>query len=137
MLTFPLNLLIKNNAAAVYIRPVLFAVCIAVLYAGTMFFTKRFIPSVYTKHEHLFTHCAFNGIVIGVPLIITLGNYSFFEALGFSVGASAGFMLAALLVSEGLRRLDNAQLPRAFRGIPASLLYIGILSLAFAGFSGV
>lgn len=136
IITYPVNLLIKDSEAGVYLRPVLFALCITVIYIAVYLTGKRFLPKLYEKYGNMLTSCAFNGIVAGVPFIVSLRAYSFAQAIGFCFGSAVGFMLAALLVSEGLRVLDSAELPRAFRGIPASLLYIGILSLAFAGFSG-
>ena len=45
-------------------------------------------------------------------------------------------MLAAALISKGSAALDkNENIPEAFRGTPAMLIYVGLLSLAFAGFA--
>ena len=45
-------------------------------------------------------------------------------------------MLALLVVREGARKLDNENVPETFRGLPVTLLYIGILALAIYGFTG-
>ncbi|MDD4413980.1 MAG: electron transport complex subunit RsxA, partial [Oscillospiraceae bacterium] len=57
-------------------------------------------------------------------------------ALGLSLGACAGFMIISWLVAEGMERLDNPDIPKAFRGLPSILIYLGILSLALMGFEG-
>ena len=34
-----------------------------------------------------------------------------------------------------MERLDNPDVPKAFRGLPAILIYLGIIALALMGFS--
>lgn len=78
----------------------------------------------------------FNNVVIGVVLIL---NHQFHAtlpvAIGFSLGSSLGFVLLLLIVAEGLQRSDHPAQPDAFRGLPAALLYMGILALALLGFT--
>ena len=45
-------------------------------------------------------------------------------------------MLAVWLTAEGLRRIDNVNMPKAFLGLPAIFLYLSILSMVFLGFTG-
>ena len=40
-----------------------------------------------------------------------------------------------MLTAEGMERLDNPDMPQAFRGLPATLLYLGILAMALLGFT--
>ena len=46
------------------------------------------------------------------------------------------FMLAVLLVTEARHRLRSKAIPEAFRGLPITLVYIGVLALAIYGFTG-
>lgn len=46
------------------------------------------------------------------------------------------FALAAWLTAEGINRIDNAGMARAFLGLPALFLYLGILFPVFLEFSG-
>ena len=48
-----------------------------------------------------------------------------------------GYSLALLFVSEGLKRLNYSAMPKAFRGIAAVIIFIGILAMAFSAFNGV
>ena len=49
-----------------------------------------------------------------------------------------GYMivLAVLLVTEARHRLRSRAIPKAFRGLPITLVYIGVLALAIYGFTG-
>lgn len=79
---------------------------------------------------------ALNTLVFAVPFINESAAYSFADAIGSGLGAGIAFVLAAALISKGSAALDkNENIPEAFRGTPAMLIYVGLLSLAFAGFA--
>ena len=44
--------------------------------------------------------------------------------------------MAVLLVTEAQNRLRSQAIPSAFRGMPITLIYIGVLALAIYGFTG-
>lgn len=79
---------------------------------------------------------ALNTLVFAVPFINESAAYSFADAIGSGIGAGIAFVLAAALISKGSAALQNNEnIPEAFRGTPALLIYVGLLSLAFAGFT--
>ena len=39
------------------------------------------------------------------------------------------------MTAEGIERLDNPDMPEAFRGMPANLVYLGLVALALLGFT--
>jgi electron transport complex protein RnfA len=76
-------------------------------------------------------------VVLGVVLLTTGTVKSLAAALALGFGAGAGFGLVVLLVA-GLRpRLEQAPVPAALRGPAIALLTVGMMSLAFLGFSGM
>ena len=54
---------------------------------------------------------------------------------GFSAGI--GFGLAMILMTSIRERLETANIPLAFRGLPIVFIIAGLMSLAFLGFSGL
>jgi electron transport complex protein RnfA len=97
---------------------------------------KKF-PSIYERISRLIPIAAFNNLVIGVALIVNHQlALSLPGAVGLSLGACAGFLLLSWLTAEGMERLDNPDIPKAFRGLPSVLIYLGILALALMGFTG-
>ena len=54
----------------------------------------------------------------------------------FVTGSALGYVLAVLVVTEGQRKLQNRNVPAPFKGLPVTLLYIGVLALAIYGFTG-
>lgn len=78
---------------------------------------------------------ALNGAVFGLPLLLNINSITDpARVLGLAFGAGFGFALAAWLIAAGMRRTDNPDIPKVFRGAPIMLIYIGILSLAFNSF---
>jgi len=92
---------------------------------------------LFNRIKRLVPVAAFNNLVIGIAIII---NHQFAVnlpgAIGLALGTCAGFLMLSWLTTEGIERLDNPDVPKAFRGLPSVLLYLGILSLALMGFSG-
>ena len=63
-------------------------------------------------------------------------SFTLGESLGFGLGSGIGYVLAVLLVTEARHRLRSKAIPKAFRGLPITLVYIGVLALAIYGFTG-
>ena len=75
------------------------------------------------------------GYVLAVLLERTQ-NFTLMQSLGFGLGSGVGYLLAVLLVTEAQHRLRSKAIPSAFRGLPITLVYIGVLALAIYGFTG-
>lgn len=78
-----------------------------------------------------------NSTVLGVILINTQNNLNFIENLITSLFLGIGYLLA-LLISAGINeRLEETAVPEAFKGIPISLISMGIVAMVFMGFFGI
>lgn len=78
-----------------------------------------------------------NSAVLGIALMVDLRMQNFIDALLFSVAMAValGFLL---LASAALHeRLQQANVPSVFRDAPLALVTVGIMALAFMGFTGV
>jgi len=78
-----------------------------------------------------------NCIVIAVPLILADNEYGVFESLMLALGAGLGFLLALFLMSSVRERLDLADVPVSYRGLPIAFIVAGLFALSFMGFSGM
>jgi len=79
------------------------------------------------------TNCA----VLGVALFQTAREYSFTQALSFSLAGGIGFTLALVLMAGLRERLNLAKVPDVVQGTALSLMLAGLLSLTFMGFAGL
>ena len=79
---------------------------------------------------------ALNSGVLGTVLVERTQTFTLGQSLGFVLGSGLGYVLAVLLVTEARHRLRSKAIPKAFRGLPITLVYIGVLALAIYGFTG-
>lgn len=79
---------------------------------------------------------AFNGASFGAVLIAIVSRETLLQTVAYCLGCSAGLTIAMMLVHSGRERLELCRVPRSFSGLPITMLYIGILSLAIYGLIG-
>ena len=79
---------------------------------------------------------ALNSCVLGTVLVERTQSFTLGQSLGFGLGSGLGYLLAVMLVTEARNRLRSQAIPAAFRGLPITLVYIGVLALAIYGFTG-
>ena len=78
-----------------------------------------------------------NCVIIAVPLILADNEYNFFETFMLSLGAGGGFLLALYLMAAVRERIELANVPRSFKGVPIAFIVAGQFAMAFLGFSGL
>ena len=92
-------------------------------------------PRFYNRISRLLPMAALNNLVTGIALVCNAHfGTNLAGNIGLAVGSSLSFGLITWLVAEGVERMDNPDMPEAFRGMPSTLLYVGILALAMLGF---
>lgn len=79
---------------------------------------------------------AFTSCVLGTLLVSQTQSFTLLQSMGFGLGSGLGYILAVALVAEAQVRLRRSDIPAVFRGLPITLIYIGILALAIYGFIG-
>ncbi|MDF3004124.1 MAG: putative NADH:ubiquinone oxidoreductase, subunit RnfA [Oscillospiraceae bacterium] len=79
---------------------------------------------------------AFNGASFGAVLIAILSKDTLLQTIAYCLGCSAGLTIAMMLVHSGRERLELCKVPKSFNGLPITMIYIGILSLAIYGLIG-
>ncbi len=78
-----------------------------------------------------------NCIILAVPLILADNEYNAWESLMLALGAGLGFLIALFLMSSVRERLELANVPPTYRGLPIAFVVAGLFALAFLGFSGM
>ncbi|MFO7992191.1 MAG: RnfABCDGE type electron transport complex subunit A [Thermoplasmata archaeon] len=79
------------------------------------------------------TNCA----VLGVTFINARSGFTFIETLVSALGAGTGFTLVLAIMSGIRERLDIADVPESFEGIPVAFLVAMMLGIAFIAFGGM
>jgi len=77
------------------------------------------------------TNCA----ILGVTVLNVQSQLTLIESLFASLGAGLGFLLILVVMTSLRERLEGADVPRSFRGVPILFVTAAILSLALTVFS--
>ncbi|HEY8540752.1 MAG TPA: Rnf-Nqr domain containing protein, partial [Pseudothermotoga sp.] len=72
-----------------------------------------------------------------VTLFMQLRNYSLLQSLFYGLGSGLGWWLAIILLAAIRKKIDNAPVPAGLKGTGLTLITIGIMAMAFIGFSGM
>ena len=119
------------------LRPLVYVACIAVvcLAEQLLLLLGRALPHS-GQLLRIVPMAGLNSCVLGTVLVERTQTFTLGQSLGFGVGSGLGYVLAVLLVTEARHRLRSKAIPAAFRGLPITLVYIGVLALAIYGFTG-
>lgn len=79
------------------------------------------------------TNCA----VLGVALLNVGERHNFVESALYGFGAAVGFSLVMVLFASIRERVEFADVPKPFQGVPIALITAGLMSIAFMGFGGL
>jgi len=106
-------------------------------FLGITLLTIRVANLISHAHGRQLPLLTTTSVVLGIVLLTAGEANSMTAALALGIGAGAGFSLVVLLVA-GLRpRLERAPVPAALRGPAIAIITVGMMSLAFLGFSGL
>lgn len=78
----------------------------------------------------------FNCAVLGTLLVTVTQGYTLVQSFGFALGSGVGYAGALAAAGQAQEMLGGPDVPSSFRGLPITLVYLGILALAIYGFTG-
>jgi len=119
-----------------YLELVVFILVIASFVQLLEFFLKRFVPSLYKSLGVYLPLITTNCVVLQVCLDLVSREYNLLQTITYSVCTSAGYMLVIVLFSYIRIRLDNQEMPKAFKGNAIALITAGLMAMAFMAFAG-
>ncbi|MDI6744885.1 MAG: Rnf-Nqr domain containing protein [Thermodesulfovibrionales bacterium] len=98
---------------------------------------KKVSPGLYYKLGIYLALITTNCIILAVPLLNVSEGYNFIESMFFGFGSGIGFSLAMIIMASIREKLEIADVPKAFQGLPISFIITGLIALVFLGFSGL
>ena len=135
--TWPIYTYVLVPLKLEYLQTIVFILVIAALVQFVEIILKKFIPVLYKSLGVYLPLITTNCAVLGVTLNNIIAGYNFVESMISSLGVGLGFLLAMVLFAGVRSRIENNPSPKAFRGIPITLVAASIVALAFFGFAGV
>ncbi len=98
---------------------------------------RKVSPGLYYKLGIYLALISTNCIILAVPLVSAGEKYSFIESLAFGLGSGLGFALALIIMASIREKLELADVPAPFKGLPMAFVVTSLIALAFTGFSGL
>ena len=146
VVTYLLNQYLLVPLGLEFLQTISFILVIAALVQMVEIVLKKISPSLYQALgiflPLITTNCAVLGVAItvvtkefalgGAPHMLNLG-----QAVVYAVATSLGYGLAMCLFAGLREQLAGNDVPKAFKGLPIALITVGIMAMAFLGFSGI
>ncbi len=120
-----------------FLKIIIFIGIVAAFVQSADTIMKKVSPSLYYKLGVYLALITTNCIIIAVPLKNAGEHYDFFESMAFGLGSGLGFGLALIIMASIREKLEVADVPAPFKGLPISFILAGLIALAFTGFSGL
>ncbi|MCI5925086.1 MAG: electron transport complex subunit RsxA [Oscillospiraceae bacterium] len=136
-ITYPIYTFLLAPFELDYLRVVVFILIIALFVQIVEIILKRFVKPLYESLGVYLPLITTNCAVLGVTILNVDSQYNFIQSMFNSLGAGAGFALALVIFAGVRERIELADIPKAFKGVPATLIAASIVSLSFVGFSGI
>ena len=136
LICYPLFELLKL-AKIEFMDTVAYILVIASLVQLVGLFIKKFSPSLYKSLGIYLPLITTNCAVLGVVQSNTDQGLSFLMSLANAVGTSVGFLIIIVVFSCIRARLETANTPKAFKGLPIALITAALMALALMGLQGL
>ena len=120
-----------------YLQTIVFILVIAILVQLLELFMRKFIPPLYVSLGVYLPLITTNCAVLGVTILNIDEGYTYLESLVCAAGAGIGFLLAMTMFAGVRRRVEEAEPPKCFEGMPITLISAAIVALSFTGFGGI
>ncbi len=135
--TYPVYTFLLAPFGLEYLKTVAFILIIALFVQLIEMILKKKMPSLYESLGVYLPLITTNCAVLGVTILNIDNGYNFVESIVDALGAGLGFTLALLIFSGVRSRVDKADIPETFKGVPATLIAASIVSVSFMSFSGM
>lgn len=129
-----------------FLQTIAFILVIAALVQMVEIVLKKISPSLYQALGIFLPLITTNCAVLGVAITVVTKEFTFGlpshmlnfgEAVVYAFATSLGYGLAMVLFAGMRERLALSDVPKSFKGVPIALVTVGILAMAFMGFSGM
>jgi electron transport complex protein RnfA len=137
MITWVVQYAVLTPLGLEYLQTIAFILVIASLVQLVEMFLQKSIPGLYRALGIFLPLITTNCAVLGIAIINIQEEYNFMQTVVFSFASAVGFSLAMVLLASLRERFPTARIPGPFAGMPIAMITVGLLALAFLGFSGL
>lgn len=137
VVTYPIYHFILDPLGITYLRTIAFILIIALFVQLVETALKKLMPPLYNALGVYLPLITTNCAVLGLTILNIDNEYTFGQSVINAFFSGIGFLMVLLIFSGVRSRVEEADVPETFKGVPATLIAAAILSLSFLGFSGL
>lgn len=137
IVTYFIQLYLLNTLGLQYLQTIVFILVIATLVQFVEMVLKKMSPNLYSALGVFLPLITTNCVVLGVAIANITEGFNLIETVASAIGSSIGFVIAIVLLASIREKLELADVPESFKGIPIALVAIGLMAMAFFGFAGL
>ena len=137
VVTYPIYHFILDPLGITYLRTIAFILIIALFVQLVETALKKLMPPLYNALGVYLPLITTNCAVLGLTILNIDNEYTFGQSVINAFFSGIGFLMVLLIFSGVRSRVEEADVPETFKGVPATLIAAAILSLSFIGFSGL
>jgi electron transport complex protein RnfA len=120
-----------------FLKIVVFIGVVAAFVQAGEIVLRKAAPALFHRLGIYLALISTNCIILAVPLINAEEGRTLLESVAFGLGSGLGFALALIIMASIREKLDKADVPAPFRGLPVTFIVTGLIALAFSAFSGL
>ena len=135
--TWPIYNYILVPAGIAFMDIIVYILVIASLVQLVEMVIKKFSTPLYKSLGVYLPLITTNCAILGVAQGNTDSGFTFVQSMANAIGTGLGFALVLFVFSCIRVRIDSANVPKAFKGVPIALITGALMALAFMGLSGL
>jgi Na+-transporting NADH:ubiquinone oxidoreductase subunit E len=97
----------------------------------------RYSPALYNALGIFLPLITVNCAILGGSLFMVERNYDFMQSLVYGFGSGFGWALALVALAGIREKLKYSDVPNGLQGLGITFIIVGLMSMAFMGFSGM
>ncbi len=147
VVTYLINKFFLVPLGLTFLQTIAFILVIAALVQIVEIVLKKISPSLYQALGIFLPLITTNCAVLGVAINVVTKQFSFGggeahmlnlgEATVYALATSLGYGLAMVLFAGLREQMAQNDVPESFKGLPIAFITVGIMAMAFLGFSGI
>ncbi len=119
-----------------YLKTIAFILIIAALVQLIEMFLRKFVKALYSSLGIYLPLITTNCAILGCALLCVNNGYGFGKSVLYGFFSALGFTLAIVVFAGVRAKVEYADIPKCFKGIPIALVTAGLVAMAFSGFQG-
>ncbi len=120
-----------------YLKLITFIIIIAATVQLIEMVIERVSETLYYSLGIFLPLITVNCAILGVSLFMLTNPYTYIETAIYGTGGGVGWLIAIMIIERIREKMDESKLPPGLAGPAITLIIIGIIALAFTGFSGM